>query len=157
MVRVATKRPVPHRDDKVVIAFRHAHGRLSDPKITAKIWKLFDTPLIEPTKYDGVERARKSFSDGPEAAADLANNTGTLFIKGAKHGFLAHLSSGTIGDWRIWVDAAAWQGAAQAAWMAWLNAVCAELPMLIGRACLETEFEAVNPGYKGATTIEFGK
>lgn len=158
MPKVATKKKSSASDEKVVIEFRHAHGRLSDPKVTAKIWDLFDSPLIEPVKYDRVEKAKKPFSEGANAAADLANNYGALFIKGAKSGFLAHLTSGRVGTWRIWVDAASVEGDKQsAAWTAWLRSVAGDLPMLVGRACLESEFEATNPSFKGATTMDFGK
>ena len=79
--------------------------QLSDPKVLDRVWGHLDSPLVEPTKFDSVERARREFrADAVTEAAELFDRDLHLFVRGAKDDFLAvftrrrpNLSIGILG------------------------------------------------------------
>ena len=64
--------------------------QLSDPETARALWRLLDDPIISPTRFDSVERAKKVFrSDAAEEASQLYKDRGLLIVRGRKSRFLA--------------------------------------------------------------------
>lgn len=117
---------------------------LEDESVMQRLWTFLDTPQVQPTRYDSIERARKPFS--PEAyreAAALYLEDWVLFVRGKKDGFVAFFSRQRDGLslWRFYLNAGAFAGKKQARWLQWLFALCTAFPALYGLACSNAEYE----------------
>jgi hypothetical protein len=119
--------------------------QLSDPKVLDRVWRHLDSDLVQPTKFDSVERARREFrADAVTEAAELFDRDLHLFVRGAKDDFLAVFTRPrpNLSIWTLWLDEEAMQGDRGEEWLAWLFELCEELPVLFGFGCTEDEYEA---------------
>ena len=118
--------------------------QLSDPKVLDRVWGHLDSPLVEPTKFDSVERARREFrADAVTEAAELFDRDLHLFVRGAKDDFLAVFTRPrpNLSIWNLRLDDAAMQGDRGEQWLSWVFELCAELPVLYGFACTDDEYQ----------------
>lgn len=109
----------------------------------AKLWDLLQDDLIDPVRFDGVERARRVFSkDSVADALEIFQDRGSLFVKGNKDKFLAHFSSFPAGInlWEFYVDTKSMAKKKADLWMQWVASLCREFPVLFGLGCSESEF-----------------
>lgn len=120
--------------------------QLSDSKTMKTLWQLLDMPIISPKKYDSVERVKIPFQpDSFEAATELYEDVGMLFVRGGKDGFLAFFSKERQGlsIWRIYLSISAMQESKKMErWLAWIFTLCGRLPVLYGYGCSEEEVDA---------------
>ena len=127
-----------------LITFYTLH-QLSDRNIMRRLWSFLDVPLVQPKRYDSVERARKPFA--PELSDDavsLYSREGTLFVRGDKDGFLAFFSRERNGLslWRFYLNASAVQGKKRDLWIKWMFDLCETFPVLYGMGCSAVEYDA---------------
>jgi hypothetical protein len=118
--------------------------QLSDPEVLARVWRHLDSPVVAPTKFDSVERARREFSaDAVSEAAELFDRDLHLFVLGANDDFLAAFTRPrpNLSIWNLWLDADAMKGDRGEKWLAWVFELCAELPVLYGFGCTDDEYQ----------------
>ncbi len=119
--------------------------QLSDKSVAQRLWSLLSVSLVQPKRYDAVERARKPFEVAAyEEAATLYGDEGVLFVRGDKDGFLAFFSRERHGlsTWRIYLNAGAVKGKRRDLWLQWLYDLCEAFPILYGYGCSVEEYEA---------------
>lgn len=118
---------------------------LEDESVMQRLWTFLDTPQVQPTRYDSIERARKPFStEAYREAAALYREDWVLFVRGKKDGFVAFFSREREGLslWRFYLNASALGGRNSTRWIYWLFDLCAAFPVLYGLACSDAEYEA---------------
>jgi len=130
---------------KEFVATLYTLQPLADARVMQRVWAHLDTPLVQPRRYDVIERTRKRFS--PEAytdAAALYREKGFLLVRGGKDGFVVTFSRVRNGMsvWRFYLNAGAVNGKRRDLWLQWLFELCEALPVLYGYACSTAEHEA---------------
>jgi hypothetical protein len=123
----------------------HTTRNLADPEVSAALWRALDNPLIEPTKFDSVERAKHEFDAGAaEAAGKLYSREGMLFVRGAKDNFTAMFmrTADALSEWTFWWDVRAMSGKKQEPWLTWIFDLCGALPPHFASACSTAEHDA---------------
>jgi hypothetical protein len=119
--------------------------QLSEHDVVQRLWACLDVPLVQPIRYDSVERARKPFAPNLHGdAVSLYGREGILFVRGNKDGFLAFFSRERNGLslWRFYLNASAVKGNKCKLWLQWIFDLCETFPVLYGMGCSTVEYDA---------------
>jgi hypothetical protein len=117
---------------------------LGDPDSFARLWRLLGDPAVGAHHFDSVERARRPFkSESQEAALELFEDEGMLFVRGADD-FTAMFTDGMEGVavWNFWWDVKVMMGAKRDSWLAWIYRLSRELSLYYGFGCPVAEYSA---------------
>lgn len=118
---------------------------LTEPATVQALWQALDTPLIQPQKFDSIERARQVFDrDDPEAARKVYAQEGMLFVRGAKETFTAmcRRADAALSVWTFWWDVKAMSDKKRDPWLSWIHQLCRALPPYFGSGCSTEEYDA---------------
>lgn len=118
---------------------------ISLPQTAQLLWRLLSDPLIDPQRFDTVERAKINFtSEGYDKASEIFGAEGMLFVRGSKDSFTAMFmrQHGGWGMWNFWWDVKAMMQQKRDPWLQWLFKLCRELPPFYGFGCSVDEYDA---------------
>ncbi|MGW8572548.1 hypothetical protein [Streptomyces niveus] len=118
---------------------------IADSSTARTLWRLIDTPIVMPARFDSVERARIEFdSQSFEVARDLYSAEDVLFIKGMNAKFLAMFTqlTTTLAKWTFWWELGVMAGPSREKWLSWFCELVRQLPPYYGFACSASEYEA---------------
>ncbi len=118
---------------------------ISLPQTAQLLWRLLSDPLIDPQRFDSVERAKINYtSEGYGRASEIFATDGMLFVRGSKDSFTAMFmhQHGGWGMWNFWWDVKAMRQQKRDRWLKWLFELCRELPPFYGFGCSVDEYDA---------------
>jgi len=132
---------------------------LTNPTTAQAMWQTLDNPLIQPQRFDSVERARQVYDgNDPEAACKIYSREGMLFVRGAKESFTAMFmrTNDPLSLWTFWWDVKAMSDKKRDPWLTWIYGLCRALPPYFGSGCSTEEHDAKHLVVKGSATGAVG-
>jgi hypothetical protein len=117
---------------------------ISHEQTTQALWRILDDRLIDPQRFDSVERAKIEFTPSAfSRASELYADEGMLFVRGLKDSFTGMFMQqhGDWGMWTFWWDANTMKLKGDH-WLEWIIRLCEELPPFYGLGCSVAEYDA---------------
>ncbi|SFB72289.1 hypothetical protein SAMN05421780_101103 [Flexibacter flexilis DSM 6793] len=144
-------------DNKISFSFYH-QNYFRDKQNLKKLWNLLDTKLVNPTRFDTVERAKKEFTqDSVEQAYNEYLGKEMLFVKGSKLGFCLSIhtfSNPSITVSTFYFNEKLADPKNMNCWFEWIKKFCEHFPIFFGYGC---SFKEYNLKHKVITELGGGK